>query len=149
MCWYLSCVRACVSACVRACVRSCVHVNMFNVTQSSYIDTISGCVCKTPMWWSVLTRASTYRDTHQTVRYLTSPILASFQLFHPSMRLSFSIIDRHVVFGRPTFLLRSGVQVNAVSHLLFLPFRRICPTHFYLLNSTSVLVVCFCKNISI
>ena len=30
--------------------------------------------------------------------------LASFQLFHPSIRLSFSIVDRHVVFGRPTFL---------------------------------------------
>ena len=44
------------------------------------------------------------------------------------MRLSFSIVDRHVVFGRPTFLLPSGVQVNAVSHLLFLSIRRICPT---------------------
>ena len=67
--------------------------------------------------------------------------LASFQLFHPSMRLSFSIVDRHVVFGRPTFLLLSGVQVNAVSHLLFLSIRRICPTHFHLLNLTSVLIV--------
>ena len=154
---------ACSRECVRACVRACVHVNMFNVTQSSYIDTISGCICKTPMWWSVLTRARTYRDTHHTVRYLTSshlsysgPVahkaevhllqlalsaatrLASFQLFHPSMRISFSIVDRHVVFGRPTFLLPSGVQVNAVSHLLFLSIRRICPTHFHLLNLTSV-----------
>ena len=66
---------------------------------------------------------------------------ASFQLFHPSMRLSFSIVDRHFVFGRPTFLLPSGVQVNAVSHLLFLFIRRICPTHFHLLNLTSVLIV--------
>ena len=40
--------------------------------------------------------------------------LASFQLFHHSMRLSFSIADRHVVLGRPTFLLPSVVQVNAV-----------------------------------
>ena len=122
-------------------MRACVHGNMFNVTQSSNIDTISGCICKTPMWWSVLTRARTYRDTHQTVRYLTSPILASFQLFHPSMRLSFSIVVRHVVFGRPTFLLPSGVQVNAVSHLLFLSILRICPTHFHLLHLTSVLIV--------
>ena len=45
--------------------------------------------------------------------------LASFQLFHPSIRLSFSIVDRHVVFGRPTFLLPSGVQFSAVSQLLF------------------------------
>ena len=67
--------------------------------------------------------------------------LASFQLFHPSMRLSFSIVDRHVVFGQPTFLLPSGVQVNAVSHLLFLSICRICPTHFHLLNLTSVLIV--------
>ena len=67
--------------------------------------------------------------------------LASFQLFHSSMRLSFSIVDRHVVFGRPTFLPPSGVQVNAVSHLLFLSIRRICPTHFHLLNLTSVLIV--------
>ncbi|KAI0214291.1 Gamma-aminobutyric acid type B receptor subunit 2 [Lamellibrachia satsuma] len=29
--------------------------------------------------------------------------LASFQQFHPSTRLSFSTVDRHVVFGRPTF----------------------------------------------
>ena len=67
--------------------------------------------------------------------------LASFQLFHPSMRLSFSIVDHHVVFGQPTFLLPSGVQVNAVSHLLFLSIRRICPIHFHLLNLTSVLIV--------
>ena len=67
--------------------------------------------------------------------------LASFQLFHPSMSLSFSIVDRHVVFGRPTLLLPSGVRVNAVSHLLFLSIRRICPTHFNLLNLTSVLIV--------
>ena len=67
--------------------------------------------------------------------------LASFLLFHPSMLLSFSIVDRHVVCGRPTFLLPSGVQVNAVSHLLFLSIRRICPTHFHLLNLTSVLIV--------
>ena len=66
--------------------------------------------------------------------------LASFQLFHPSKRLSFSIVDRHIVFGRPTFLLPSGVQVSAVSHLLFLSIRRICPTHFHL-NLTSVLIV--------
>ena len=57
------------------------------------------------------------------------------------MRLSFSIVDRHLVFGRPTFLLPSGVQVYAVSHLLFLSIRRICPTHFHLLNLTSVLIV--------
>ena len=57
------------------------------------------------------------------------------------MRLSFSIVDRHIVFGRPTFLLPSGVQVNAVSHLLFLSIHRICPTHFHLLNLTSVLIV--------
>ena len=57
------------------------------------------------------------------------------------MRLSFSIVDRHVVFGQPTFHLPSGVQVNAVSHLLFLSIRRICPTHFHLLNFTSVLIV--------
>ncbi|KAI0229710.1 hypothetical protein LSAT2_019867 [Lamellibrachia satsuma] len=37
--------------------------------------------------------------------------LASFQQFHPSMRLSFSTVDRHVVFRRPTFLLPSGVQI--------------------------------------
>ena len=67
--------------------------------------------------------------------------LASFQLFHPSMHLSFSIVDRHVVFGRPTFFLPSGVQVNAVSHLLFLSIGRICPNHFHLLNLTSVLIV--------
>ena len=67
--------------------------------------------------------------------------LASFQLFHPSIRLSFSIVDRHVVFSRPTFLLPSGVQVSAVSHLQFLSIRRICPTHFHLLNLTSVLIV--------
>ena len=67
--------------------------------------------------------------------------LASFQLFHPSMRLSFSIVDRHVVFGRPTFLLPSSIQVNAVSHLLFLSIRRICPTLFHLLNLTSLLIV--------
>ena len=67
--------------------------------------------------------------------------LASFQLFYPSMHLSFSIVDRHVVFGRPNFLLPSGVQVNAVSHLLLLSIRRICPTHFHLLNLTSVLIV--------
>ena len=66
--------------------------------------------------------------------------LASFQLVHSSMRLSFSIVDRQVVFGRPTFLLPSGVQVNAFSHLLFLSIRRICPTHFHLLNLTSVLI---------
>ena len=67
--------------------------------------------------------------------------LASFQLFHPSIRLSFSIVDRHVVFGRPTFLLPSGVQVSAVSQLLFFSIRRICPTHFHLLILTSVLIV--------
>ena len=67
--------------------------------------------------------------------------LASLQLFHPSIHISFSIVDCHVVFGRPTFLLPSGVQVNAVSHLLFLSIRRICPTHFHLLNLTSVLIV--------
>ena len=67
--------------------------------------------------------------------------LASFQLLHPSMRLSFSIVDRHIVFGRPTFLLPSGVQINAVSHLLFLSIRSICPTHFHLLDLTSVLIV--------
>ena len=62
-------------------------------------------------------------------------------MFHPSMRLSFSKVDRHVVFGRPTFLLPSGVQFNAVSHLLFLSIRRICPTNFHLLNFTSGLIV--------
>ena len=67
--------------------------------------------------------------------------LASFQLLHPSMRLSFLIVARYVVFGRPTFLLPSGVQVSAVSHLLFLSIRRICPTHFHLLILTSVLIV--------
>ena len=67
--------------------------------------------------------------------------LASFQLFHPSMRLSFSIVDRHFVFGRPTFFLPSGVQVNAASRLLFLSILRICPTHFHLLNLTSALIV--------
>ena len=67
--------------------------------------------------------------------------LASFQLFHPSIRLSFSIVDRHVVFGRPTFLLPSGVQVSAVSQLLFFSIRRICPTHFHLLILTTVLIV--------
>ena len=67
--------------------------------------------------------------------------LVSFHLLHPSMHLSFSIVDRHVVFGRPTFLLPSGVQVNAVSHLLFLSIRMICPTHFHLHNFTSVLIV--------
>ena len=67
--------------------------------------------------------------------------LASFQLFHPSIRLSFSIVDRHVVFGRPTFLLPSGVHFSAVSQLLFFSIRRICPTHFHLLNLTSVLIV--------
>ena len=67
--------------------------------------------------------------------------LASFQLFHPSICLSFSIVDLHVVFGRPTFLLPSGVQVSAVSQLLFFSIRRICPTHFHLLILTSVLNV--------
>ena len=67
--------------------------------------------------------------------------LASFQLFHASIRLSFSIVDRHVVFGRPTFLLPSGVQVSAVSQLLFFSICRIYPTHFHLLNLTSVLIV--------
>ena len=67
--------------------------------------------------------------------------LASFQLFHPNMCLSFSIVDRHVVFGRPTFFLPSVVQASAVSHLLFLSIRSICPTHFRLLNLTSVLIV--------
>ena len=67
--------------------------------------------------------------------------LASFQLFHPSMRRSFSIVDRHVIFGRTTILILSGVQVYAVSHLLFLSIIRICPTHFHLLNLTSMLIV--------
>ena len=62
--------------------------------------------------------------------------LASLQQFHPSTRLSFSTVHRHIVFGQPTFLLPSGVQVNAVSHLLFLSIRRICPTHFHRLNLT-------------
>ena len=79
----------------------------------------------------------------QQWRHLTSPAtrLASFQKFHPSMRHSFSTVDHNVVFGRQTFLLSSGVQVNAVSHLLLLSIRRICPTHFYLLNLSSVLIV--------
>ena len=62
--------------------------------------------------------------------------LASFQLLHPGMCLSFSIVDRYVVF-----LLPSGVQVSDVSHLLFLSIHRICPTHFHLLNLISVLIV--------
>ena len=45
-------------------------------------------------------------------------------------------------FRRPgQCLLPSGAQVNAFSHLLFLSIRRICPTHFHLLNLTSVLIV--------
>ena len=67
--------------------------------------------------------------------------LASFQQFHPSTCLSFSTVDHHVVFGRPTFPLPSGVQVNAVSHVLFLSIRRICPTHYHLLNVTLMLIV--------
>ena len=60
--------------------------------------------------------------------------LASFQQFHPSTCLSYSTVDRHVVFGRPTFLLPSSIQVNTVSHLLFLSIRRICPNHFIFLT---------------
>ena len=78
--------------------------------------------------------------------------LDMYQQFHHSTRLSFSTVDRHVVFGRPTFLLPSCVQVNAVSHLLFLSIRRICPTYFNRLNLTSVLIVInfgVCKDILI
>ena len=67
--------------------------------------------------------------------------LASFQQFHPSTRLSFSTVDHHIVFGRPTFLQRSGVLFNTVSHLLFLSIHRICPTNFHLLHLTLVLIV--------
>ena len=56
---------------------------------------------------------SLYRVSHLTSPHLTCPLrghllqlalsaatrLASLQQFHPSIRLSFSTVDRHVVFG--------------------------------------------------
>ena len=59
----------------------------------------------------------------------------------PSTNQSYSTVYRHVVFGQPTFLLPLGVQVNGVSHLLFLSIRTMCLTHFHLLKLTSVLIV--------
>ena len=63
------------------------------------------------------------------------------QLLHVWLRSSSSTPVRVFHFQQLIATLSLGVQVNAVSHLLFLSIRRICPTHFHLLNLTSVLIV--------
>ena len=83
-------------------------------------------------------------EVHLLQLALSAPTrLASFQLLHPGMCLSFSIVDRYVVkcLWLTYLSSTSGIQVNAVSHLLFLSIHRICPTHFHLLNLNSVLIV--------
>ena len=67
-------------------------------------------------------------------RFLSSSaVRTSLQDCHPALDLSFSTVRRQVVFGRPLFLLPSGVHVRAVTQSLSGCCLRMCPMNLHLL----------------
>ena len=72
---------------------------------------------------------------------LCAAVLASPHVFHPAVILSFSAVRRHVVFGRPRFLLPSGNHFNAVTQSLSLSFLKMCPMYRHLLHLKSLLIL--------
>ena len=93
-----------------------------------------------PYWITYLTLPSLFALCCAKGRYQTLPLstlsfatpLTSFHDIQPAEFLSFSIILRQVVFGLPTFLFPSGVQVSAVAQWRCLGILSICPIHFHL-----------------
>ena len=66
--------------------------------------------------------------------------LVSFQDRQPASALSFSTVQRQVVFGRPRFLRPSGAHVNAMLESLVGSCFIECPMNFHLLLLTSSLI---------
>ena len=73
-------------------------------------------------------------------RFLScAAVRTSLQDCHPALDLSFSTVRRQVVFGRPLFLLPSGVHVRAVTQSLSGCCLKMCPMNLHLLLLTSSL----------
>ena len=73
-------------------------------------------------------------------RFLScAAVRTSLQDCHPALDLSFSTVRRQVVFGRPLFLLPSGVHIRAVTQSLSGCCLRMCPMNLHLLLLTSSL----------
>ena len=73
-------------------------------------------------------------------RFLScAAVCTSLQDCRTALDLSFPTVRRQVVFGRPLFLLPSGVHVRAVTQSLSGCCLRMCPMNLHLLLLTSSL----------